>query len=792
MIDQTMVHYSIRFPIFIWLFASVLLASCATPVRPTATPTPSAAQQAQLARLTQAAALGQYDQVGTLALAVIEADPDSEAAALARYYLAESFDRRGRAASALAAWDAFLAQPPADQPDLVVWARFQQAAALARTGDPAQAITRYGELQALATPLAPYAAVAQAELLAQQGRTAEALAAHLQAARSTIARSERAASYEQAIGLALQQGDTAQAVDLYRELLDLASFPAYRARLLHAAATLALQQGDAAQAQAWWQELVQASPQAAEAPLAVRALLPTGAITAALAADVLAGAQAYTEAIPQYDAAIARSTDPPDAFELARRRALAVRATGDLAGAQVALSDILSGTRSLSPTIPAYLQAELDLVQTTGQLGDVAAAIDGYGRLAASNPAAPLAPVALDRMAQLRLREGNVLTAAQVWLDLAQAYPASEQAAPALAQAAPLLLQLGQPDAARQAWEVLLGMGSPAQQAEAAYRIARLLEQGGDPLQARPYYEQAYRIRPDSFTGWLAMQAGGIAAGGTVALDAPISAAEWADAAAWLAARTSPLTATASMTDALASLAGSQPVRRAVDLAAIGEPIRARSEWTEARLSNATSAVHLLALGRLASEARNDRAALDIADALADLLPPDTPLPLALDRLRYPAPYAVVLQAEARANGIDPRLLLALLRQESRFDPVATSVAGARGLAQIMPATGGDIAASLGVAGFTPDDLYSPARSLQFGAYYLGQRVSDMGGSMAGGLAAYNAGLGNALRWSGGAPVNDTEAFVSTIDFPETYNYVQVVLGNYAAYQRIYAAEPTR
>lgn len=202
-----------------------------------------------------------------------------------------------------------------------------------------------------------------------------------------------------------------------------------------------------------------------------------------------------------------------------------------------------------------------------------------------------------------------------------------------------------------------------------------------------------------------------------------------------------------------------------------------------------------LAVARLAAEAGNTRAALDLADELVALAPPGTITPYALDRLRFPAPYSALVDQEARTHGVDPRLLLALMRQESRFDPQATSGVGARGLAQIMPATGGDIATNLGLSDYTPDQLYHPFRSVQFGAYYLGQRMQDMGGSAAGALAAYNAGLGNALRWSGGAPLTDvseTEAFVARIDFPETFNYVQVVLANYAAYQRIYAAEPTR
>ncbi len=801
-------YYSIRCSQIGLLLCCILCVACTTAPSGPPTPTPSVLLQQELDAIRAADQIGDYAAASSRAFTLIDRHAASPEAAIARYYLAESFTQRGRNVSALAAWAAFLAQPPAAAPELVVRGRFRYAQALAATGDLAQAIDRYGELQALASPLAPYALLFQAELLAQQGQLAAASTAYLQAARSDIARAERAAAYEQAIQLMLQQGDLGQARDLYRELLDLATLPAYRARLLGAAAALAEQTGDAAQAQAWRTEIVTASPQAAEAAPAVRALLATDSITPSLAADILSGAGAFAEAIPQYARAISQTRSISVGFELARRQALAVRVTGDFATAQAELERIISTTRTLSPTIPAYAQAQLDLIQTLGQAGDTDAALAGYAQFVLDNRTDPLAPVALDRVAQLQLRAGNLITAAQVWLDLAQSYPQSELASAALVQAGNSLTQAQQTDAAQAVWARLVQQGDAPQQSLAAYRLGQQARAQGDLTQAREWFQQAYRSHRDSYIGWLAVQAGGLAPGGTAALDAPISAEAWQAAAAWVRQHAAPDSrpTPADLDQLAAGLRQSSAVRRAIELAALGAGVQARREWDEARRSvggagvatpPATSPDPLvtLAVARLAAEAGNTRAALELADELVALAPPGTITPYALDRLRFPAPYPALIDQEARTHGVDPRLLLALIRQESRFDPQATSAVGARGLAQIMPATGGDIAANLGLSDYTPDDLYHPFRSVQFGAYYLGQRMQDMGGSVAGALAAYNAGLGNALRWSGGAPLTDvsqTEAFVARMDFPETFTYVQVVLANYVAYQRIYAAEPTR
>ena len=120
-------------------------------------------------------------------------------------------------------------------------------------------------------------------------------------------------------------------------------------------------------------------------------------------------------------------------------------------------------------------------------------------------------------------------------------------------------------------------------------------------------------------------------------------------------------------------------------------------------------------------------------------------------------PYDAEITAAAQRNGLDPALLKALVRQESNFNPGATSPAGAMGLTQLMPAT----AAGLGVT--NPSD---PAQNLEGGAKYLKQQLDRFGGDVAKALAAYNAGPGAVQKYGGVPP------------YAETQNYVQRVQAN--------------
>ena len=114
--------------------------------------------------------------------------------------------------------------------------------------------------------------------------------------------------------------------------------------------------------------------------------------------------------------------------------------------------------------------------------------------------------------------------------------------------------------------------------------------------------------------------------------------------------------------------------------------------------------------------------------------------------------YRAAAEAAAARAGLDPRLFLALINQESRFNPGAISPAGAIGLTQLMPGT----AADLNV------DPRDPWQNLAGGARYLRQQL-DTFGDPALALAAYNAGPGAVRRYGGVPPYAETQNYVSTI-----------------------------
>jgi soluble lytic murein transglycosylase len=167
--------------------------------------------------------------------------------------------------------------------------------------------------------------------------------------------------------------------------------------------------------------------------------------------------------------------------------------------------------------------------------------------------------------------------------------------------------------------------------------------------------------------------------------------------------------------------------------------------------------------------------------------------PLALPRLLlkilYPAPFPDLVVQQAREQGVDPLLLCALMKQESLFNPRATSSASAKGLTQVIPSTGQEIARNLGLPQFETDDLYRPVVSIRFGAFYLARQLAFLAGNPLFALAAYNGGPGNALRWMGNDRQADQDLFVETIDYEETALYVRVVMENYGYYRLLYRGD---
>ncbi|HUQ98412.1 MAG TPA: transglycosylase SLT domain-containing protein, partial [Gemmatimonadaceae bacterium] len=154
-------------------------------------------------------------------------------------------------------------------------------------------------------------------------------------------------------------------------------------------------------------------------------------------------------------------------------------------------------------------------------------------------------------------------------------------------------------------------------------------------------------------------------------------------------------------------------------------------------------------------------------------------------RLYFPVMERETLIASSKANGLDAVTVAALIRQESNFNPKATSPAGARGLMQLMPAVGKSIASAKGIGPWNPDMLYDPAINIKLGTSHLSALVRRYP-EVVKVLAAYNAGESRVERWSTKTGAADPEVFTERIPFVETRDYVRIILRNRAYYQALY------
>jgi soluble lytic murein transglycosylase len=159
-------------------------------------------------------------------------------------------------------------------------------------------------------------------------------------------------------------------------------------------------------------------------------------------------------------------------------------------------------------------------------------------------------------------------------------------------------------------------------------------------------------------------------------------------------------------------------------------------------------------------------------------------------RLAFPFPYRRLIEENARANGLDPFVVAALIRQESEFDPKATSSVKAMGLMQIMPPTGRQLSRTLKIRPYRTSSLYVPQVSVKMGTHYLGRMVEKFDGSVESALAGYNAGPTRVPKWKGWEEYREPAEFSETVPFAQTRDYIQIILRNADVYRWLYASDP--
>lgn len=161
--------------------------------------------------------------------------------------------------------------------------------------------------------------------------------------------------------------------------------------------------------------------------------------------------------------------------------------------------------------------------------------------------------------------------------------------------------------------------------------------------------------------------------------------------------------------------------------------------------------------------------------ATAQALPKDYPVMFRIEILQY-----------SKKHKIDPRFVLAIMKQESSFRTDVKSPSAARGLLQLVMDTALKYSKKAGFTSLQPDDLYNPRINIAIGCEYIADLKTEFGGLYEAIAASYNGGEDNARRWLNRSKPKDAAIFTSEVGFPETKNYVFKVMTNFRIYRELY------
>ncbi|MGE5596725.1 MAG: transglycosylase SLT domain-containing protein [Hyphomicrobiales bacterium] len=598
---------------------------------------------------------------------------------------------------------------------------------LNESGDHERAAEALGPVaeQPVMDPLEPYILSEYARALGNSGKAAEASAAWTRLLANPNAPLKlRTMAYREQAEMARRAGDAASQVRWLSELVTATGDSGARMDLAH----LARDAGDNATFAAQLQAIVE------NAPASEVALQAIGELHAANIA-----------------------VDPGD-------EGLAYYRHGQYEDAQRVLEAATSGDTSAVP--PDELAFETFYLAASyedgGRREDAVAA---YDRVVAIDPASDFAHRAKYWAARVTETLGDPVGASARYVDLAVNGPPGEFTSEAAFRSGYTLFAAGDPAGAIQSWNSL---GS-VEDARLLYWKGRAYEQTGDSAGAAAAFEAAIAANSLDFYGQEAARRLGRQGPVNVGYQPlpPAEATDWAAIQAWLTEKVggTPVTfAPTAAKDLLDLGLHDEAADELMNVPGLDDPWKLLATLKEADSLGLPDVTAQLAVKlRVAVGAQSDD------------------VPRALLRLAYPLAYRNLLDQVARENDIDPLFLASLIRQESFWDANAGSHAGALGLTQVIPVTGSAIADALRYPGFRPEDLFRPAVSIRFGGYYIAGQLRRFGNPYAA-LAAYNAGPGNAERWSEAAPGSSPADFVEAVEISETNHYVVFVMEHYAHY----------
>ncbi|GAX89499.1 lytic transglycosylase domain-containing protein [Effusibacillus lacus] len=156
-------------------------------------------------------------------------------------------------------------------------------------------------------------------------------------------------------------------------------------------------------------------------------------------------------------------------------------------------------------------------------------------------------------------------------------------------------------------------------------------------------------------------------------------------------------------------------------------------------------------------------------------------------RWMYPLYHYRIIEQSASSFNVDPMLVAAIIRVESKFKEDDVSRAGAIGLMQLMPQTAEWIAEQSGLAYDNPDDLAQPQINIRLGSWYIAYLEQRFNGNRIAAIAAYNSGPSRVDKWLKNGTWDGTLEHLDQVPVGETRHYVQRVLYNFQRYKEIYS-----
>jgi len=434
-------------------------------------------------------------------------------------------------------------------------------------------------------------------------------------------------------------------------------------------------------------------------------------------------------------------------------------------------------------------------------LSDYDGAIQTLTAFVEQSPGQPRAAEFLFDAGLIAEIDDQLTLAGELWDRQASAYPNDERTARARFLSALARYRLGDYPAAKDAFERFEALAvSLEDKASARFWVAKSLAAAGDTEGARAAWEQTAAIDP---TGYYSERARDLLRERAIfqppiaydlAFDLPAErrkAEEWVKTTFNLAAERD---LSASLAAPPAELLADPYFQRGLQLWKLGLYDEARGEFEILRQYSQADPARTFQLVQVFLELGAYRPAIMAARQVLDLagLTDSATLsaPIYFNHVRFGAYYSDLIMPLAQQYGFHPLFLYALIRQESLFEGFVNSSAGARGLMQIIPATGAEVAANLGwPENYSAADLTRPVVNLTLGMDYLDRQRKLFDGDLYAALAAYNGGPGNAQAWKQLA-ADDPDLFLEIIRFAETRDYLRRIYENFSIYRLIYDRTP--